>query len=457
MANEKGDVVIGVGNRIDIVKSSLYLPPYYFKNKKVFKKPDFERPLLFDDSLVPFTRAPKISHRDREKVLVDKSNPFEVFCESNLQWFERASNIRRKPVYHVGADFDFRNGSAEVDNFIRTIESRMRQRKLITNEQRRKSMGFDGSKETEYLRKKAELLHLSQIADDISLLEIRRKNEVFVHDTEVNLTPAEIMDKRFEKARLLFFPKDGVLPNSKGSKLKMSFGWRKIRTGVNITAGLKRKNSKALPGGEADISKSKLHAKMKKLIEQEKIDEMLSEESIASALVLQDNLNEAAPKLRLGRTGRLNAKDLELSERSHRKSVNEFVIPIALERIMNYDWFPEDILFHSADYKDPLFDETIALTSKGRRLDRIPKIEGDADDLLPILIETFNNSGSKIRVEVLTFIKWLESDCGFEEKKEELTKFFCEKVSAKTVVDSEDVRVSLRQPSILLSHRTVFK
>lgn len=65
LANEKGDVLVGIGNRIDMIKSSLYLPQSYLRNRPNYKKPPSEKPLVFDGTLVPFTRPPKVLHRNR--------------------------------------------------------------------------------------------------------------------------------------------------------------------------------------------------------------------------------------------------------------------------------------------------------------------------------------------------------------------------------------------------------
>lgn len=185
------------------------------------------------------------------------------------------------------------------------------------------------------------------------------------------------------------------------------------------------------------------------MVDQEKLDILALANSSPSGSEAQLNNSgkSSTQKLRIGKNGTFNAADLDWDKLDHAKGkdVNEITIPLSLERIMNYEWFPEDLLFHPIEYTDPAYNDTIVLNSKGRRLDRIPKTEGTPDDLLPILVEAFNNANSKIRIEMINYIKWLESDCGFKEKKEDLAQFFCEKVSVDKITDSEDVRVRLLQ------------
>lgn len=99
LANDQGDLLLGIGNRIDLIMSSIYLPPAYLKYVKKFKKTVPEAPMAFNDNLIPYTRAETFQIKDPEKVGLDKSNPFEVFCVTNLTWFDKASNISRKEAY----------------------------------------------------------------------------------------------------------------------------------------------------------------------------------------------------------------------------------------------------------------------------------------------------------------------------------------------------------------------
>lgn len=216
-------------------------------------------------------------------------------------------------------------------------------------------------------------------------------------------------------------------------------------SGVNLAAGLKNKLGKVSKGDNhnGDISKSKLHAKMKKMVEQEKLDEESLANVNSNSTSSVNGSENSTHKLRIGKGGNLGATDWEKTDAGKSINVTEITIPLSLERIMNYDWFPEDLLFHPVGYTDPTCSNVVILNSRGRQLDRIPKTVGNPDDLLPILVETFNNANSKTKVEIINYIKWVESesDSGFYEKQEDLAQFFCAKVSVDKVTDSEDVRV----------------
>ena len=93
-----------------------------------------ESPIFFNDSLIPFTRAQTFQFRDRERLVIDKHSPLEIFCVANIPWFEKVSNIRRRGIFESSSSHECRfplmREEDGVDRLLKDIVHQTRQKRI---------------------------------------------------------------------------------------------------------------------------------------------------------------------------------------------------------------------------------------------------------------------------------------------------------------------------------------
>ncbi|KAI8901427.1 hypothetical protein BC833DRAFT_646154 [Globomyces pollinis-pini] len=456
LANEKGDLLLGMGSRIDLLKSTVYLPPSYLSQVSAKSKSPkkAEVPLVFDDSLIPFTRGYAKDNAFREKLVFDKTNPFEFFCVANIRWFERVSNIRRQGIFENGrktiTPFDFNPGAdSNLEIFLRELQSTVRSRHLKQfEEEENKLVSVTNHKPL------VEETTTTAIPSAVYFSEVLKKEESSDSDSDES-SCEEITDKPAKKKGIptkLYIAPDGVVPNSRVGKevhkwlvahgrseqVTMQFRPKKKEKAKA------KKNKKADKDAKSQQYKDKLKMMMKKLIEEQETEEIVEE--------VKEVIEEAPPEeieehhhLRIGTV----AHQVEIELEPIEKEIVEIILPLAIERLMNYEWFPEDQIFHNEGYqeKNSAYVETIVKNSKGKIV-RSPKIGGSPEELIPILVGLFPTVHIAKRAEVLHFIKWLHTEIGIKNTTV-LEDFICRKISQMKFSDTEDVRLRIQMMDLM--------
>ncbi|KAJ2996061.1 WD repeat-containing protein 87 [Globomyces sp. JEL0801] len=428
LANEKGDLLLGMGSRIDLLKSTVYLPPSYLSQVSAKSKSPkkAEVPLVFDDSLIPFTRG------------YAKDNAF--------RWFERVSNIRRQGIFENGrktiTSFDFNPGAdSNLEIFLRELQSTVRSRHLKQFEEEENKL--------------VSVINHKPLVEETTTTAIPSAVYFSEESSDSDSDEPKITDKPAKKKGIptkLYIAPDGVVPNSRVGKevhkwlvahgrseqVTMQFRPKKKEKAKA------KKNKKADKDAKSQQYKEKLKMMMKKLIEEQETEEIVEE--------VKEVIEEAPPEeieehhhLRIGTVSHQVEIELEPIE----KEIVEIILPLAIERLMNYEWFPEDQIFHNEGYqeKNSAYVETIVKNSKGKIV-RTPKIGGSPEELIPILVGLFPTVHIAKRAEVLHFIKWLHTEIGIKNTTV-LEDFICRKISQMKFSDTEDVRLRIQMMDLM--------
>ncbi|KAJ3270544.1 hypothetical protein HDV01_007747 [Terramyces sp. JEL0728] len=449
LANERADLLIGMENRIDLVKSSTYLPPSHLSSRPPLSKDKGETTLLFDDSLIPFTRGQKKTASEREKITFDRTNPLEVFTEINIKWFEKVSNTRRKGVFDTKTALatQYEPVVDELDEFLKNIEHTVRE-KLY--KRHKEEMERQVTIQNELNAKLAQnALENENIVPIQELQELLQTKKPLKESEESEDSDDEFKDIK-PNMKLNIAP-DGIVPNSKVGKEvhKWLKDHGKLDQPQFAIHAFKKKKPKEKKKTQEDKSaksndyKNRLKELMQKMVE----DEMKEEETKKLEEKVEETVQEEeeVAKLRVGTPHQLKHVELAPIE----KEIKEVLIPETIERLMNYEWFPEDLVFHPQGYQENnLYVETIYKNRKGKLM-KHPRIGGSPDDLFPILVSTFSNIPSQKRSELMQYIKWLGSEYGFQ-KTLVMFEFFCGLLAVPKVSDSEDMRVRIQTIDLLL-------
>ncbi|KAJ3258953.1 hypothetical protein HK103_003094 [Boothiomyces macroporosus] len=418
LANERADLLIGMENRIDVVKSSAYLPPAYLNSRPELSKDKGEATLAFDDSLIPFTRGHKKSANEREKTTFDKTNPLEVFIEINLKWFEKVSNTRRKGVFQSTQTLNISAEPAEdeLEVFLLNIESTVREKlhKRHTEEMERqmKIQNELNAKLVQSSEKEA-VLPLQELQEMLLIKKVVKEPE-----------DEEDSDDEFKDIKpnmKLNIAPDGIVPNSKVGKevhkwLKDHGKLDQSQFAIHAFRKKKPKEKKKKVEDKTNKSneyKNRLKELMQKMVEEEEIEEEAKKEEVEEEVVKEE---VEITKLRLGTPNQLKHVELAPIE----KEIKEVFIPETIERLMNYEWYPEDL-----------------------------KNSGSPDELFPILASIFNKIPTSKRSEYMQFIKWMASEYGYQNTGG-IFEFFCSILAVPKVSDSEDMRCRVQIIELLV-------
>ena len=236
---------------------------------------------------------------------MDKSNPFEVFCEANLEWIERSSNIRRRPIWDFkeNIEYGFGNAGDVLDRFLREIESKKAELK-----RRRKAIVVQKLKEDaekQYEMRKSTVQNQAEFKKKIKAKLIKLIGEEEISPEAID----EAVELQFLKSFVL--AKDVYQPNSVMGKELRKHKWKKVKGFVAIRGALGDKKKKPLKkkkkrfdsnfnlvevsdddlSNTDDITKSKLHNKMKKMVD----NENAKKQDEGSANWLPEEEQEPAP------------------------------------------------------------------------------------------------------------------------------------------------------------------
>ncbi|KAJ3313586.1 hypothetical protein HDV04_001803 [Boothiomyces sp. JEL0838] len=448
LANERADLLIGMENRIDVVKSSTYLPPAYLNSRPELSKDKGETTLAFDDSLIPFTRGHKKSANEREKTTFDKTNPLEVFIEINLKWFEKVSNTRRKGVFQSTQTLNILAEPAEdeLEVFLLNIESTVREklhkRHMEEMERQMKIQNELNAKLVQSSSEKETVLPLQELQEMLLTKKVVKEPEEEDSDDEF---------KDIKPNMKLNIAPDGIVPNSKVGKevhkwLKDHGKLDQSQFAIHAFRKKKPKEKKKKVEDKTNKSneyKNRLKELMQKMVEEEEIEEEAKKEEEIEEEVVKEEVE--ITKLRLGTPNQLKHVELAPIE----KEIKEVFIPETIERLMNYEWYPEDLLFHPQGYQDNnLYVETIYKNRKGKIM-KYPKNSGSPDELFPILASIFNKIPTSKRSEYMQFIKWMASEYGYQNTGG-IFEFFCSILAVPKVSDSEDMRCRVQIIELLV-------
>ncbi len=448
--------MVGLGNRIDMIKASTYLPPSYLKNRGVCEKPVAETPLLFDDSLLPLTRPPRIDYRDRLKVMIDKSNPFEVFCECNLPWIEKVTFQRRKPVFHIGGGSEdlYNIYSKGLEQFLKTIEQQVNEKKTFLHEQAyHRAIEMKNAEDGKKAIGSTDKLNVNDGSENVfdETGKGKREEEEEKECVEELHCRLSLASNNQRSAVAFTFAPDGFVPNTKGLPQK-AVGWLKVRGILAITKGFvkpkKKKKQKELVDEMKKVVKNrgyqdKLKSRMKMLVAEEEEVEAQNQDvpPLPEDIV---TVEERTSKLRVGGNVAKEQKELDpLAWEPREKFLKEkrrITIPMTIERFLVYDWCPIDEIMHPEGFERSSEESVLYMTSKEKQV-RMPKIDGNTPDaLFPHLQTVYYQVLSAKRSEVFNFLKWLHKEYGFAQKAP-LVAFLCRNITCPKILDSEDIRV----------------
>jgi hypothetical protein len=435
IANEKGDALLAMGNRVDLIKCELYLPPAYLKAVSKIPKGVKEIPIVFDDSLIPFTRSQTFQLREREKLVFDKTSPLEIFCIANLAWFDRVSNIRRRAlVMHASSNPNIHSRMStiiedEVELFLKRVAAQIRQR-TIDKENREQAR----LKELEERRK--ELEEIPEVTVGRSLLKefdlmlpklpqiepFKKSSEDIDSEDEDDFGLFSISQNGQKIPRLLIAP-DGYVPNTMVEKDATK--WLHEHGYADAVPSSFKSRKKKKEGNKKD-SDREARSREYRMKLKEKMKELIEEEQVAPP-------PEPVPLVEEPKT---KVMEVEL-----KKQVIEMVLPETIEKFMSYDWFPEELVFYPEGFEPSPLTETICTTSKGK-VTRVPKMSGRADDVYPIVLRVFGSLPNNKKSEALGFLKWLKAKHGFENSIP-FQRYIIARLDPMKIANSEDMKLRM--------------
>jgi hypothetical protein len=435
IANEKGDALLAMGNRIDLVKCELYLPPAYLKAVSKIPKGVKEIPIVFDDSLIPFTRSQTFQLREREKLVFDKTSPLEIFCIANLPWFDRVSNIRRRAlVMGTSSNPNIHSRVStfmddEVEVFLKRVATQIRQRTIEkeNREQARLKELEDKRKELEEIPEvtvgRSLLKEFDLMLPKIPQIETSKKSMEEIDSEDEEEFGSFGMSHHSQKNHRLLIAPDGYVPNTMVEKDATKWLHEHGYTDVVPSSFKTRKKKKEGNKKDSDREARSREYRMKL---KEKMKELIEEEQLAPPPEPKPLVEE--PKLKV--------MEVDL-----KKQIVEMTLPETIERFMGYDWFPEELVFYPEGFEPSPLTETICTTSKGK-ITRVPKISGKGDEVYPIVLRIFASLPNTKKPEALGFLKWLKTEHGFENTIP-FQRYILARLDPMKIIDSEDMKLRM--------------
>ncbi|EGF83605.1 hypothetical protein BATDEDRAFT_22437 [Batrachochytrium dendrobatidis JAM81] len=437
VANPRGDLLIAIHNRIDIIRHSSYLPPNLVGISKTTHTSDTkaEQPLPFDDGLIPLTRAPQLI-RKRRLLRVDKSNPWSVFSQINLFDFDSVENEWADIDLH--ASYSLKKAQPRyVSDMLNKLGQEYHAK--MTNLQERDleykdyidSYLEESNNTNEY---ETDLVRcVESRAQSPSAKAIQSKNLVKSQIINTNLIKSksqniEQVDIAFQqnsevladtekkhKYEITIAP-DGSIPNS--GIIEQVNSWLTIHGKQPLTTDAVHSYKRETLGlvepddDEKRMRSEQYKTRLKDLMMQMKRDESTSEvvSEDEQALDMGDDENDDDDNIinmRIQR--RMLAGAAEIVQQTL-----EIKLSPIIEKMMEYDWFPDDQIFYAAQSGLEYDIHTIITNSKGDRMRKV-KVDSTSDALIPILLNIFEKNLGEIRKEILQFISWINQNYGFRD------------------------------------------
>ncbi|KAI8929086.1 hypothetical protein BC831DRAFT_445429 [Entophlyctis helioformis] len=495
VANPRGDLLIAMHNRIDIVRNSSYMPPNYLRaiEQLTAKTLKAEQPLAFDDSLIPFTRSPEKVNKRRPQRL-DRSDPASIFRLIDLYQFDK-DEPEFVPSFGIDLNtIDFtlpvstdegavaagpiaptmvvaRRGT--YDDALDALSQKYRMRLLMAQDtaghgrDHANAVSADDPTKGDVASARVDMLAdgTVQVGDSsIGAVAVTdaTSGQLDVAGSGVQgdqQDPSLRIRKRGTRycqhadaahadSHLVIAP-DGQVPNS--GIVEEVNTWLRLhdKQPLNTQAVHSYKKQKAAVVAVVDDSKrmrsEQYKAKLKELMMQmprdEKAEEPPPEEPTEA--VEEEDEEEMAAKLRLQR--RLNAANHEIVQQTLEVKLSPLI-----EKMMDYSWFPDDEIFYPANSGLEYDAHTIITNSKGNRM-RKTRIEGTTDAIIPIILRIMAKSSPQIRVEISQYINWINEEFGFRDSTL-LERQYCRQLQENVTrsFPSEELQLRLRMIDSLL-------
>ncbi|KAH9248396.1 hypothetical protein BASA81_013936 [Batrachochytrium salamandrivorans] len=394
VANQRGDLLIAIQNRIDIIQHISYLPSNYLDEimSSQIKEDKAELPLLFDDTLISLMRSP-LSIKKRPPLRLDRSNPWSVFSQINICEFD-VDELEEVKI-DFGVEFIKKRHSASTSkNILENLDHRYRG--TISALQNKRS-GEQDNKQS-----------ISSTEEGF----VRIATDDFVQDGSIDLS-AKAPEKNHVKNGIFIAP-DGYIPNS--GIISQVNTWLDLHGKpaliVDATKSYKLHES---PHLIPDDKSKRLHsdqykAKLKDLMlhmkpPENSVQKITKEEPVS--ILKEDTDSDEIIKMRIRR--RMQARAEEIVQQTL-----EIKLPPIIEKMMEYSWFPDEEIFYPTQLGSNYDALTIVTNSKGERMRNV-KIDATSDGIIPVILRVYANSDLKTQAEISHFIMWINQEYGFRD------------------------------------------
>ncbi|KAH6570216.1 hypothetical protein BASA60_007820 [Batrachochytrium salamandrivorans] len=448
VANQRGDLLIAIQNRIDIIQHISYLPSNYLDEimSSQIKEDKAELPLLFDDTLISLMRSP-LSIKKRPPLRLDRSNPWSVFSQINICEFD-VDELEEVKI-DFGVEFIKKRHSASTSkNILENLDHRYRgtisalQNKRsgeqdnkqsissteegMTNEASATISTVFGSEtesvESNLVQNDHPIKPIKNEKDHVSALPfqetlenssfVRIATDDFVQDGSIDLS-AKAPEKNHVKNGIFIAP-DGYIPNS--GIISQVNTWLDLHGKpaliVDATKSYKLHES---PHLIPDDKSKRLHsdqykAKLKDLMlhmkpPENSVQKITKEEPVS--ILKEDTDSDEIIKMRIRR--RMQARAEEIVQQTL-----EIKLPPIIEKMMEYSWFPDEEIFYPTQLGSNYDALTIVTNSKGERMRNV-KIDATSDGIIPVILRVYANSDLKTQAEISHFIMWINQEYGFRD------------------------------------------
>ncbi|KAI8809581.1 hypothetical protein BJ742DRAFT_229573 [Cladochytrium replicatum] len=494
IANPWGDLLIGILNRIDIIKCSRYLPPGYVttvQNTR-FKEITIEHPIPFDENFEVSRTIPSSKRKSGAKNTF-RDNFFDMFREINLHtsaWLVQhessgqppALDLFDEPIECSSTVNDEEEITPESESVVkqnheenpstqtRSVSPEVLEHEFVENDVEHKlfekylkyKMYCDQldsfSDEWESFRPSTPELGIQQLPPDDSSeqVAIQPQEEILVEtvaeaaeavEPEIPETVPEegapnipffpqLVDqsmtrKRNPRRRAISVAPDGEIPNSLLSKdvgewLSKHKDFKVADLSVHVI-GPKIVDAPKPPPDEDRVKKSEEYkARLKTMLEEARKQQKASEEQKAlEEAKVEEEVEEIPPspppapsKSHVPMANKLYLK--ANIESLLANQVTAVGYPKIIERALQYEWLPQDLIFQPLPPR-PSFAGTVPGLDIARGNNQEPDkktrklmIEPTGDSLLKITLDVLKTTRDpKIYTEAYQFIQWLYAEHGF--------------------------------------------
>ena len=400
LANAKGDVLIGIGSRIDMVKASVYLPHNYQEKlaKIRITKPDIEKSLKFDDNLVSVQKPKGIDNLQRTSAYFDKTNAFEIFSQANLLWHiipesEKYNISKRSSIKYSMRNSSLRGGADEDSVYFQNINLDIFLQKYDLGRVREKSIiSISKSPTFESLKLSPSIDHLPHTR------KVSNTNESSDKSYLPDLLPVESSSLEYEikpKTRR-YIPQDGFQPNTLGHIVPI--------LPVNLPQNLIKIKL------EPSIPKPKIAYKSL-LLKFNDLNNQTSQSLTVIPPVSNVTINTVTPSgvtISTVTPSNITTNPVPPSgipinpippiptpipTNPKSQSTPPTLLPLLYEPLLNYKWTPTNLLFHSY---------STCITRDGK-LSRTP-LNLSGDGIVPILTGIYPSLDLSSKVEMVNYL-----------------------------------------------------
>ncbi|KAI8906284.1 hypothetical protein EDD86DRAFT_193003, partial [Gorgonomyces haynaldii] len=403
VANERGDLLLAIKNRIDLVKCSEFLPPDMFKDMNMEITTSTPAPILFDDSLIPQTRSNQV-FPPHEHVAVDLNNPLEVFNEIYLPNFEevyhkrkRTGNLektRSRQLPGWGTDRRLDIMLDDIDKQINTL------RHARPTEHTKKPVVT--LKQTESVSKQEEIAE-KVMQEQISLQDLPQPEILEEHHEQIEKIDFTTLPSNHRPIRIA---PDGYIPNSALFKdvddWKTAHGLERLGfASLFIRKKPKEEEKVEVKKVIKEDYKNRLKNLVQEMMKEEEPEPVVEEERPVTPPTPVPEVIEPVPEV----------AEIEAPE-AIVIPVIEVRLPQTIEKFMSYSWFPENQVFY--ERTEHHAGDSIIINSLGKVVKK-PKIDGSPESFAPILLDCFLKTPKSAHLEIVEFTTWLSHNIGFHD------------------------------------------